>query len=480
MKNFIVLVIFFLSIVFNFDVMAGKTSKKVARRTAKSSKKSKATRKASGGRRSALSKGNRVKNEEVKEEDKKPAVGDTENKVLENQEEKKDETYNSCMDKYCINEMDPDKARCRCSAQLTRIGKILRDIEKAQNKADEQNKNLEVLMNVDNTASVNDNLGAVYENINSVEKKAKNMSFGAMDKNFGVLEGIQLYNKAHEKCEPLITDKEKMNAFVADYKKKIETDCSAYTTVLKDKADNVNNLLVQAQKNQEKFNEQEYKKLNQLETPACYIEYETCMKTQCGENFTKCAESQKRKTFIKKCRAINYGKCEQNISVVLVDLNKTINKALEIEKVRQSCRSAMGQLIGGQCMFKFQYRADSCGSGKTCGTMDEKFFLPGTTVVCDDRRGSFKELKTGCHEKCYIVSENDRVVRYWGTNVETDGNKTAGKVFGAIFSLGLSTISSNAQPGCKSDGDLDKYYVPVPEGWKTDGYPANPEIKNEI
>ncbi len=458
MKKIIVFVVFVFTVLFDFNVIAGKTNKKSIRRTAKSSRKN-ATRKVSAGRRAVTPENDRKKSEDVKEEIKEVVdkSADVEKKETENgtvNEEKKEETYVSCMDKYCINEMDPDKGRCRCSQQLTRISKILRDIEKAQNKADEQNKNLEVLMNVADTAGVNESLGAVYDNINSVEKKSKNMSFGAIDKNFGVLEGIQLYEKANEKCELFITDKEKVDAMIADYKQKIETDCSAYTTVLKDKADNVNNLLVQAQKNQEKFNEQEYKKLNQLETPACYMEYETCMKTQCGETFRKCAEPLQRKTFIKKCRSINYGKCEENMSVVLVDLNKKIDKALEIEKIRQNCRSVMGQIIGGQCIFQFQYRADSCGSGKTCGTQDEKFFLPGTTVVCDDRRGSFKELKLGCHEKCYIVNPSNNVVKYWGTN-------RGGGV-------------------CKLRRNLDKYYVPVPEGWGTDGYPKNPEIRNEI
>ena len=73
--------------------------------------------------------------------------------------------------------MAPDKGRCRCSSQLTRIEKILRDIEKIQNEADEKNKNLEALMNVSNSVYINDSVGSVYDNINSIEKKSKTLSF---------------------------------------------------------------------------------------------------------------------------------------------------------------------------------------------------------------------------------------------------------------------------------------------------------------
>ena len=50
-----------------------------------------------------------------------------------------------CMDKLCKStSADDEKGRCRCSSQLGRIEKILRDIEKIRDEADAKNKNLEV------------------------------------------------------------------------------------------------------------------------------------------------------------------------------------------------------------------------------------------------------------------------------------------------------------------------------------------------
>ncbi|MCR5506426.1 MAG: hypothetical protein K6F04_01095 [bacterium] len=388
--------------------------------------------------------------------------------------------FNSCMDNFCKPVIEGDeKGRCRCSSTLSRIEKVLRDIEKIQNEADAQNKHLETLMNVSNTSAVNDSIGNVYNNINSIERKAKTMAGKKVDVKTMVAEGYQLYKKSYDECKSyLSTDASVASKQEQEYQTMIETDCSAYTSILKEKADNAQNLLVQAKKNQEMYDEQKYKKLNQLDTSSCYVEYETCMKTQCGEDFRFCLEKSKLAVNLKKCESVNYGKCEENKSVVITDLKKAINKAIEKEKIAQSCRSALGQFKEGKCLFEVRYVLDKCGVfTKNCGDAQTKFFTPGYKVTCDDKRGDFKDLATGCHEACYLVGANNEE-RKIGTNVESDGGKNVGRTIGAIFSLGLSLISSDAQPGCKSNGDLDRYTLPVPAGWGTDGYPLDEELKN--
>ena len=387
------------------------------------------------------------------------------------------DSFASCMDNICKSNMAPDKGRCRCSSQLTRIEKILRDIEKIQNEADEKNKNLEALMNVSNSVYINDSVGSVYDNINSIEKKSKTLASQKLDSTYLVMEGLPLYNTAVKECKShLPSDKGEAEKVKQEYQTLVESDCSAYTTVLKEKADSASNLLTQAQKNQEMFEEQEYKKRNQLDVKACYVEYETCLKTQCGENFTSCLEKAKLEANLKKCESINYGKCEDNKSVVILDLKKVVEKAKEKERIAQSCRSAMGQIVNGKCLFKVSYVADKCTSAKKCSESQEKLFNPGTVVTCDDKRGDFKELVAGCKESCYLMGSNDEEKKI-GTNAETSGAKNTGKVVAGIFTLGIANAAGMSAAGCKSDKDLDRYRLPVSDGWGRDGYPVNEELK---
>lgn len=382
--------------------------------------------------------------------------------------------FSSCMDNVCKIDSDDEKGRCRCSSQLYRIEKVLRDIEKVQNEADEKNKNLEMLMNVSNTASVSDNLGSLYDNINSIENKSKKLAANKIDTRYGVIEGAPLYEEGLNQCKSYLSGD--FDSLKKDYDRLIEEDCAAYTSILKEKADTATSLLTQAQKNKEMFDEQEYKKINQLDKDSCYVEYETCMKTQCGEEFTACLENAKLEANLKKCQSVNYGKCEANKSIIVVELRKSIQKAREKNKIAQSCLSAMGHIENGQCVFKVRYVADSCSIAKKCGDSQEKTFLPGYRVTCDDNRGDFKELVLGCKESCFLMGSNGEE-RKIGTNVEQNGGKNTGRVIGAVLTLGISLTSSNAIPGCKADGDLDRYTLPIPEGWGSDGYPVDEQLK---
>ncbi|MBD5405811.1 hypothetical protein HDR59_04680 [bacterium] len=384
--------------------------------------------------------------------------------------------FDSCMDNFCKSSSAEDKGRCRCSSQLSRIEKTLRDIEKIQNEADEENKLMETLMNVSNVASVTDVVGSVYDNINSIEKKAKTISAIGVDKATLVMEGLPLYEEAFGKCESSLSsysndDKE---AKITEYNKLIEADCSAYTTVLKEKADSAKNLLVQAKKNREMYDEQEYKKLNQLDTNACYVEYEACTKTECGINFSHCKDDANVQRVLKKCQAVNYGKCEDNKVVVMRDIKKYIAKELEKVRLAETCKAAAGHLKNGQCLFKVLYVADKCSSSKKgCGSSQEVWARPSQSFVCADREGSFQDLVVGCWESCYIEGPNGERF-YKGTNSET-GKKKSGKLGLAILTSGLSLIGTGV-PQCKSS--FDKFSTPPPpSGWGADGYPINPELR---
>lgn len=460
MKKFLILVLMFAFI--GESAFSGRSGNS---RRAGTSKRSGSSRRSAAMVRSSVS---------------KSAPSSTE-KVEETKPEEEKDKFITCMDNICKSSSFEDKGRCRCSSQLTRIEKVLRDIEKIQNEADAQNKNIEALMNVSDTATVGDSIGSVYDNINSIEKKAKNLAAQRVDSKTLVMEGYQLYKKAYAECKSYLpTENGLSTKKEQEYQTMIETDCSAYTSILKEKADSAQNLLVQAQKNQEMFEEQQYKQLNQLDTSSCYVEYENCMKTQCGENYAFCKEKARLEANFKKCQSINYGKCEENKAVVIKDLRKTIKRAFAKLEVAQSCKSAMGHIINGKCMFKVMYVADNCMNGgfvKTCGDSQEKMFNPGYTVTCEDRRGDFKDLVGGCKESCYIIGPNGDE-KFIGTNRETSGSKNAKKVGLAILTLGLSAINSNTTPGCKSDGEIDRYTLPVPGGWGIDGYPIAEELKN--
>lgn len=383
-----------------------------------------------------------------------------------------DNSFETCMDNICKSSSAEDKGRCRCSSQLSRIEKVLRNIEEIQNQADEENKLLETLMNVSNSALITDTVGSVYNNINSIEKKSKTLASQKVDSNLLVMEGLPLYEEGLKQCNSYVSslsnnDKE---VKIKEYSKLIEGDCASYTTVLKEKADSAKNLLVQAQKNREMFDKQEYGKLNQLDTNACYVEYEACAKTECGINFVNCKDRAKQETVLKKCQAVNYGKCEDNKVTILADVRKYIANELEKVKLADSCKSALGHLVEGKCLFKVKYIADKCsGSKKGCGSEQEVMALPGQKFICEDKRGSFKELVSGCYESCYLIGPNEEKI-YKGTNYGV----SAGGVAGAIFTFGITAAAGVAQ--CKEH--LDTFTTPsAPEGWGSDGYPLNPDLR---
>ncbi|MBR1544630.1 MAG: hypothetical protein IJ638_01640, partial [Alphaproteobacteria bacterium] len=78
-------------------------------------------------------------------------------------------------------------------------------------------------------------------------------------------------------------------------------------------------------------------------------------------------------------------------------------------------------------------------------------------VRCDDSNGDFKDLVAGCHESCYLKGPN-------GEERKIGDNRASGSV--KLFrTIGI---------GCS----VSKHTLPVPEGWGTDGYPVDEELKN--
>ncbi|MDR1009420.1 MAG: hypothetical protein LBL52_04180 [Rickettsiales bacterium] len=260
--------------------------------------------------------------------------------------------FSACMDNWCKSEMFPDKGRCRCSSQLPKIEKVLRDIERAQNEADEMGRKLAVRMNVENTAAVEGAMGSIADNIAGIENKAKTMAAARIDARSNVAEGAALYNYAEDKCTPSLASasEDEQEGRKKEYMTAVEKDCGAYTTILKEKADAVSDLLAQAQKNQEMFNEQEHKKRNMLDLGTCRIEYESCLKMECGLNFHNCRQDHLEDMAIKKCDALNAGKCEDTKAVIMLEMKNYVKREVRKDDLAMNCTVEGASIIEGKCM----------------------------------------------------------------------------------------------------------------------------------
>ncbi|MDR0367148.1 MAG: hypothetical protein LBH41_01060 [Rickettsiales bacterium] len=260
--------------------------------------------------------------------------------------------YGACMDSYCKSDMFPDKGRCRCSAGLGRIEKVLRDIDDAQNKADAIGRGLESRMNAENVAAIDNAMGSISDSIAGIENRAKTMASARVDPRLNVQEGAALANAAAEKCAGRLSGfgEDEVEGRQKEYAVAVEKDCGAYTTILKEKADAVQTLLAQAQKNEEMFNAQEYQKRNQLDVETCRVEYESCMKTECGVNFHFCREPHQQDGALNKCSVLNKGKCEDNKAQVMSVVKEYVKKELRKDDVAMKCVGAGGNISEGKCM----------------------------------------------------------------------------------------------------------------------------------
>lgn len=242
------------------------------------------------------------------------------------------QTFTECMDGFCKSPLFPDKGRCRCSPNLLRIEKALRDIERQQAEADRSAKALEIAMNVEDVLAVEAVVGSAYDNINSIEKSAKVAAAVRIDERTHVAEGVSLFNEAVKRCAGAMETPEDKSMKPKEYQVAVEKDCGSYSTVLKEKQDSVANLLIQTQKNQEMFDATEDKKRNLLDTDACRVEYQACAKNECGEDWKVCREMYQIDNAIKRCEAVNKGKCEDMKALVLRDLRDYIYN--EIQRIR--------------------------------------------------------------------------------------------------------------------------------------------------
>jgi hypothetical protein len=242
------------------------------------------------------------------------------------------QTFTECMDGFCKSPMFPDKGRCRCSPNLIRIEKSLRDIERQQAEADKSAKALEIAMNVDDVLAVENAVSSAYDNINSIEKSAKVSAALRIDERTHVPEGVSLFNEAVKLCASAMETPEDKAMKPKEYQVAVEKDCGSFSTILKEKQDSVANLLIQTQKNQEMFDETENKKRNLLDTDTCRVEYQACAKNECGEDWKVCREMYQIDNAVKRCEAVNKGKCEDTKALVLRDLRNFIYG--EVQRVK--------------------------------------------------------------------------------------------------------------------------------------------------
>jgi len=252
---------------------------------------------------------------------------------------------------------------------------VLRDIEKAQAEADRKSKELEGLMNVTNTGAIAEAMGSIRTNIDSIEHTAKTLAANRIDSDTLVLEGQPLYAEAHKQCQPEIAAMEKSDfeAKVKEYISLIEKDCGAYTTILKERADAVQQLLTSAQKNLETHSMQKHRERNALDLPACRLEYEACIKSECGVNFRNCKQAHQQKAILQKCEDANYGKCEDVKAIIISGLHDFMKKEIRKDDLALACSAAQGWIEGGKCVFKVIY-------DKSGGDKKQIEVLPGASI----------------------------------------------------------------------------------------------------
>ena len=130
-------------------------------------------------------------------------------------------------------------------------------------------------------------------------------------------------------------------------------------------------------------------------------------------------------------------------------------------------------------MFNIEFRADKCDRTNIfhagCGSSAPKKQLnPGSSTSCS--MSSFGGIQKECLNSCYLVSA-DGTEKYLGTDKDTSGGKTAGRVAAGIFSLGITEL---AGAGAKITCQSPKISVPHPSGWGADGYPVDPELKEAM
>jgi hypothetical protein len=394
--------------------------------------------------------------------------------------------FNLCMDAVCESDENEDvtnKGRCRCSNQLVRIEKVLRDIGRIQNEADKESKELEIIMNVSNSYEVQDILDSAYASIESIEKKSNIMAARRLDSEALVAEGYPLQQYGLEKCSPSLdgVDDYEKEARQKEYTKFIEKDCAAYTKILTDKLDAVSNFMTQVKKNRELFYENERKKINQLDYGACLEEYNSCAKMECGANFSSCIEGHRLYTMLQKCQAVNYGKCEDSKLQVILDVKKYVVKELRKVALAHNCRSALGDIVDGRCLFRVVFRADKCGVSiftAGCGSQKEKLLAPGGSTHCS--KGSFGHTVPGCYSSCYLVGPSGDS-KYLGMDKDTSARKTAKRVGLGIISLGITEVVGLASgQGDQFQCQSPSVGVPLPSGWGTDGYPTDPELSEAM
>lgn len=235
--------------------------------------------------------------------------------------------FPDCMDSYCKSPDFEDKGRCRCSANLPKIEMVLRNIEAVSRQADGLARNLEVQMNLG--AGTQSELNETARLIGEIERNARGAAANRIDERTNVAEGPALHRHAMETCRAALpNDADRADNMQKAYNALMERDCGAYTTILKERADMVQQLLLQAQKNVELFATQEFRARNQLDPGACRLEFESCIRTECGEGMLMCDTLAAVNNAFTRCSIINENKCEDSRASILLEMRNLIEGEL--------------------------------------------------------------------------------------------------------------------------------------------------------
>jgi hypothetical protein len=236
------------------------------------------------------------------------------------------EAFANCMENLCLDSVYEEKGRCPCSGEIARIEKVLSGIDELQAKADGENAALESLLNNGGNGgeSTSDMVASIMDDVDS------------SGWNTAAATNFRLGERAFEQCSELAPDapSEDRKKWLQLYMNKVDADCAAYATLLKERADSLLDFYLQVKKNRETFDRQELDKVDQLDEGLCYLEYEACAKDECGDRFAGCAGDLKMHAMLQKCRTINRGKCESSLMKVLGDLTDFIRSEIKVSRKR--------------------------------------------------------------------------------------------------------------------------------------------------
>lgn len=211
-------------------------------------------------------------------------------------------SVSECMDSVCIYSKFPEKGRCRCSDEIASSLDLELKLFDIENEIEKRNRVSVITSGAtfEDISVISSKLQSLYENMSAIDTEKLYMTRMAV-----MSEGQEVLDDALQKCDI------KMNSqdFI-DYKKQIDDDCSVYLRTLRDRVEMATSTLSVAVKNQRQAEKNNFMKNNLLSEDECYLEYEACLKEQCGKGFSSCLRPIEKDGAVIKCKAIMKNKCE--------------------------------------------------------------------------------------------------------------------------------------------------------------------------